>query len=298
MWYLLLSIMFSVLLLVNFRLFPKYNIDTFQAIVFNYPVCFITGYLLMDKGDSFQMDLSQSWVWYCLLLGLAFIVTFILSGAATQRIGMTVTSMANNISLVIPVLFSLLVFKSAIDFTAINYLGLVLGLVAVGIAGYKTDNIKHQAGFMESGGLALAVFLMYGITNTAINYIQMNIIKDKAGVIPVMLVMIVGSVITGLLILAYQFIRGKERFSSINLIAAVTLGVPNFLSFYYLIQTLNHFGSSGAFVYPLYNMGVIFLSAIVGILWFKEKISKLNQIGLLLALVSILFISWNALFIN
>lgn len=296
MWYLLLSIAFSVLLLVNFRLFPKYKIDTFQAIVFNYPVCFITGYLLMGKDDVFVFDLGQSWVWYCLLLGLGFIITFILSGVSTQRIGMTITSMANNISLIIPVLFSLLVFESQMKFSPINYLGLGLGLAAVGIAGYKTDNLEHKAGFWESGGLALAVFLMYGITNTVINYIQLNYIGDNAGVIPVMLIMIIGSIVSGLLVLGYQILKGKEVFKARNLVAAVTLGIPNFLSFYFLILTLNSFEGSGAFVYPLYNMGVIIVSAVIGILLFKENISKINKVGLLLALVAIIFISWDALF--
>lgn len=298
MIYLILSIILSVGLLVNFRLFPRFGIRTFQAIVFNYPVCFLLGYLLMDKEETFVLDLSQTWTWYCLALGLGFILTFILSGTATQRIGMTLTSLANNISLVIPVLFSLFVFGSdSIAFGPVNYLGLALGLVAVGIASWKADGGTRQAGFLQSGGLALAVFLLYGITNTAINYIQIHVIRNSPGAIPVMLVMVLGAVISGLAVWGYQWLRGKETFRARNLLAAVTLGIPNFLSFYFLILALNHYGSSGAFVYPLYNMGVILLSAGVSLMFFREKLSCLNQAGLGLALLAILFISWNSLFV-
>ena len=98
MIYLALSVLFSVLLLVNFRLFPKYDVNTTQAISLNYVICFITGLILMPKGQSFALDLSQNWTWYCLLLGIGFIVTFLLAGLATQRMGITATSLANNVS--------------------------------------------------------------------------------------------------------------------------------------------------------------------------------------------------------
>jgi drug/metabolite transporter (DMT)-like permease len=299
MIYLLLSILLSVGLLVNFRLFPKFGIPTFPVIILNYPVCFLLGYLLMEKGQKFTLDLNQPWTWYCLALGVGFIITFMLSGKATQKIGMTLTSLANNISLVIPVLFSLLVFGSSLlSFTPLNYLGLALGLVAVGIATYKVDGDRRTGIFWQSGGLALAVFLCYGISNTAINYIQINLIKDSPGAIPVMLIMVLGAIVTGSILGVYRWAKGKDNWNYKVLLAAFTLGIPNFLSFYYLILALNHFGSSGAFVYPLYNMGVILVSAGVSVWIFKEKLSKLNKIGLGLAILAILLISWNSLFIK
>ncbi|MCP9768415.1 DMT family transporter [Lacihabitans sp. LS3-19] len=296
MFYLALSILFSVLLLVNFRIFPKFEISTFQAIAFNYPVCFITGILLMPDGQHFALDFTQNWTYYCLALGVGFIITFVLSGLATQKIGMTLTSMANNVSLVIPVLFSLLVFGSAGKvFDWINYLGLVLAILAVAIATFKADSGK-KANFWLQGGLALAVFLMYGITNTTINYLNIEVIRDAERVVPVTLVMVLGAVLAGFLMLVYRLIKGTEKIEMKNVLAGITLGVPNFLSFYLIILTLGYFGNSGAFVYPIYNMGVILVSALVSVLFFKEKISNLNRIGLLLALVAILMISWQEVF--
>jgi drug/metabolite transporter (DMT)-like permease len=300
MLYLALSILFSVLLLVNFRIFPKFNISTFQAIAFNYPVCFLTGMLLMPEGQRFQLDFSQNWTLYSLALGVGFIITFILSGLATQKIGMTITSMANNVSLVIPVLFSLLVFGSGgKTFDWINYLGLVLAVVSVAIATFKSgSDTSTRANFWLQGGLALAVFLMYGITNTAINYLNITYIADASKVVPVTLVMVLGAAVSGLILLIFKIFNGSEKIEVKNIAAAFTLGVPNFLSFYFLILTLGFFGNSGAFVYPIYNMGVILISAFVAILFFKEKVSNLNRIGLLLAVIAILMISWQEVFGN
>ncbi|CAN1563161.1 RhaT Permeases of the drug/metabolite transporter (DMT) superfamily [Spirosomataceae bacterium] len=291
-----LSILFSVLLLVNFRIFPKFNISTFQAIAFNYPVCFLTGMFLMPEGQRFSLDFSQNWTLYSLALGVGFIITFILSGLATQKIGMTITSMANNVSLVIPVLFSLLVFGSGGKaFDWINYLGLLLAVVSVAIATFKSGS-SRKTNFWLQGGLALAVFLMYGITNTAINYLNINYIADASKVVPVTLVMVLGAAVSGLVLLIFKVFNRSEKVEIKNIVAAVTLGVPNFLSFYFLILTLGYFGNSGAFVYPIYNMGVILVSAFVAILFFKEKVSKLNKLGLLLAVIAILMISWQEVF--
>jgi len=294
MAYLLSSILFSVILLVNFRVFPKYGISTLQAIAFNYPVCFITGLVLMPEGQSFSLNLAENWTWFCLALGLGFIITFILSGLSTQKAGMTTTSLANNLSLVIPVAASLFLYNTqAKDFDLWNYLGLLLALIAVGLSTYKkSDGSKtNKSGWY----LPLAVFLMYGITNSAINYLNLKFIPNPELTVPVTLVMVLGAVVSGLLLLAYRLIRGQEKLAFKNVLAGLTLGVPNFLSFYLLILALTAFGNSGAFVYPIFNMGVIIVSAIVGISFFKERLLNINKWGLALGLMAILLISYQEL---
>jgi drug/metabolite transporter (DMT)-like permease len=292
MFYLILSIIFSVLLLTNFRLYPKFGISTFQAIALNYIVCFLTGLALMPKGQSFELNFSENWTFYALFLGIGFVITFLLSGFSTQKMGMTATSLANNISLVIPVLCSLFIFKTqARPFDALNYFGLVLALAAVGLSTFKKNNQKISGKGLDFL-LPVAVFLMYGITNTSLNYLNINYIKSADRTVPVTLVMIFGAILAGITVLIIQIIRGKEKIALKNILASITLGVPNFLSFYFLILALTAYGNSGAFVYPLYNIGVILLSALVALFFFKEKLSTLNKIGLLLAILAIGLISW------
>jgi hypothetical protein len=207
MLFLLLSIALSVLLLLNFRLFPRYEINTFQAIVFNYPICFLTGLTLMPGDQSFSLDFAETWTWLALGLGVGFILTFLLSGASTQRMGITATSLANNLSLVIPVCFSLFVFNVAgKGFDAFNYLGLVLAVVAVGLSTYK--KAPETSNDLEAGPvsptkparlganvlLPIAVFLFYGATNTMINYMNLRYIPSADKTIQVTLTMVVGAI--------------------------------------------------------------------------------------------------------
>lgn len=292
MLYLILSIIFSVILLINFRIYPKYQISTFQAIALNYPICFLTGLALMPAEQHFELDLSQTWVWYALLLGVGFIITFLLSGFSTQRMGMTATSLANNISLVIPVLANLLIFNTTANaFSWLNYLGLFMAFGAVVLSTFKKSDEKISAKGLDFL-LPIAVFLMYGITNTAINYLNLRYITSANKTVPVTLVMVLGAIIAGLITLMIQIIRKKEVFAIKNLVASITLGIPNFLSFYFLLLALSHFQNSGAYVYPIYNIGVILLSALISIVFFKEKLSTLNKIGFILAILAIICIAW------
>ncbi len=301
MLYLLATIVLSVALLLNFRLFPRYNVNTFQAIVFNYPVCFLTGYLLLPAGQSFTIDFGQTWTWLALGLGVGFIITFLLSGASTQRMGLTATSLANNLSLVIPVGFSLLVFGSAgksgaaSGLDALNYLGLVLAVVAVGLSTYKEERTKMASGFSWYALLPLAVFLCYGATNTMINYMNINFIPSADKTVVVTLTMVVGAIAAGLLMLVIRLIQGNETIDWRSLVGAFTLGIPNFLSFYTLLLALSAFKGNGAFVYPLYNIGVILLAALTAALFFREKLLTVNKIGLVLAILAIGLISWQEL---
>ena len=295
MLYLLLSIVLSVALLLNFRLFPRYNVNTFQAIVFNYPVCFLTGYLLLPAGQSFSIDFGQTWTWLALGLGVGFIITFLLSGVSTQRMGLTATSLANNLSLVIPVGFSLLVFgntdKAGHHFGGLNYLGLVLAVVAVGLSTYRDDRTRLAGGFSWYALLPVAVFLCYGATNTLINYMNLKFIPSPDKTVAVTLTMVLGAVVAGLLMLGVRLVQGRETIDRRSLVAAVTLGVPNFLSFYTLLLALSAFKGNGAFVYPLYNIGVILLTAGIAALFFHETLLTVNKIGLVLAIIAIGLIS-------
>ena len=308
MIYLLLSVALSVMLLLNFRLFPRFNVNTVQAISLNYLVCFITGYLFLPAGVGFSIDFGQTWTWVALGIGVAFVVTFLLSGASTQRNGITATSLANNLSLVIPVCISLFVLRGGgRAFDGWNYLGLALAVVAVGLSTYKKSAPNAPETAKTSGLfgplatlLPVAVFLMYGFTNTMINYMNVRYIatgESTPGASPVVvtLTMVVGAIAAGMVLFIYRLIRGIDRIEKQNLVGAITLGIPNFLSFYTLVLALSAFKGNGALVYPLYNIGVILLSATLAALFFREKLLTINKIGLALAIVAIGLISWQDL---
>jgi multidrug transporter EmrE-like cation transporter len=73
------------------------------------------------------------------------------------------------------------------------------------------------------------------------------------------------------------------------------LGVPNVLSFYFLLKALGAFGNSAAFVFPIYNILSMLASAAAAWLLFRERLSPLNRLGLALAVLAIVLISYQEL---
>ncbi len=289
---LLLSIVFSVALLVNFRLHPRWQIDTFQAIVFNYPVCFLTGLAFLPTGQHFELSQHES-TYYAFLLGVGFVLTFLLSGVSTQKMGMTATSLANNISLVVPVTVSLLFWGKSKDFDGFNYMGLGMALVAVVMSTLKKE-ADTQASRSKEWFLPVGVFVMYGITNTTFNYLNAQYVTKAGATIPFTLTILLGSMLFGSIFWTIRLWKKQLTWHWKNVVAAIPLGIPNFLSFLYLLKALDVYDNNGAYVLPLYNIGVILGSSLVGVLIFKEKLSLVNGLGLLLAVLAIVLLSYQA----
>ena len=297
MIYLLLSVLFSVLLLINFRLHPRFGVNTFQAIILNYPICFLTGLLFLPDNQHFTPNFAEPSTLFAMLLGVGFVVTFLLSGASTQRMGITATSLANNISLVIPVIFSLIVLKASQNFDTLNYLGLLLAMIAVVLSTLKEEKKSQKRNLNTADWLLpIAVFVMYGITNTTFNFLNARYVTASGNTIPFTLTILIGSIVFGSIVLIIRILQGKESLQLKSLWAAIPLGIPNFLSFYFLLKALDAFQNNGAFVLPIYNISVILLSAIIALIFFQEKLSNLNKIGLALAVVAIGLISHQGLF--
>ena len=297
MIYLLLSVFFSVLLLINFRLHPRFGVNTFQAIILNYPICFLTGLIFLPDNQHFNPSFSEPSTFFAMLLGVGFVVTFLLSGASTQRMGITATSLANNISLVIPVIFSLVVLKTSQNFDALNYLGLLLAMIAVILSTLKKEESSEKRTVNTADWLLpIAVFVMYGITNTAFNFLNARYVTASGNTIPFTLTILIGSIVFGSIVLIIRILQGNESLQLKSLWAGIPLGIPNFLSFYFLLKALDAFQNNGAFVLPIYNISVILLSAIIALIFFQEKLSNLNKIGLALAVIAIGLISHQGLF--
>ena len=50
-------------------------------------------------------------------------------------------------------------------------------------------------------------------------------------------------------------------------------------------------GWGSAVVYPVNNVAIVMISALVAVLFFREKLTRLNMIGILVAIAAILLIS-------
>jgi len=283
MVFLIASIVSSTSIFVIFRLAKNYSCQLISLITLNYFAASVLGFIFFVP-QNFQVSTHLSWLPYSILVGILFITMFFLIGNSSQKAGITVTSLAHKLSLVFPVLFSLICFHEKI--TLIKLSGLITAFVAIFLTVYKKEVRKTNLLFVV---LPLLIFLGGGITDSVVKYVQaLKATPDQAGLFSTF-VFLVAFVIAAVV----SVINNKTRilqWHTPTLALGIMLGIVNFGSLYYIINALNYSKLNSSLVFALNNMSIVALSAILGFLLFHEKLSKLNMAGLFLAIVSLYFL--------
>ena len=292
MFFFVLTVSLTVSLYLIMRAFGRFGVNVNQAVAINYYSCVATGCLLLPAGQSLSnVNWTSTPTLLTVSLGVLFVVVFVLIGQTTQKVSVTATSLASNMSLVIPVLFSLLVFKNTNKiFTSLNYFGLALALLALALSSLRAASPGVAANSRAVWVLPVLVFVGSGTCNTLINYLSFTYYKPAETSL-FMVIACTGACAVGAVLLVSEILRG-QKLTLTTVLGGLVLGVPNFLSLYFLLKVLDSFGNSAAFVFPIFNISVILMSAAAGFLLFKESLSALNKVGLALAVAAIVLISY------
>lgn len=293
MIYLFLSILCATLLGVVFQLFQRYDIDTFQAIIYNYIVCLIVGTLVMGElpvqGAFWELD----WFPYAFLMGTIFIGTFVLIARTVQHFGMAVTSVVQRMSLLVSVIFAIIMFNEPVN--AFKIIGVLLALAAVILASWQpSEESDDEAKKINWRLLALpiSVFLCSGTVECVLQYVQKVILKGDLGQLQFTTVLFGTAAIMGFFMLIFSLVTGRMVFRFKNVIAGIVLGVPNFGSIYFLLKILD-IGWDSSVAFPINNIGVILCSTLIGVFIFHHPLSKWNKIGVACAVVAIVLMAFS-----
>lgn len=273
MWFLIASILCSSAIFIIFRLFNRYEVNNLKAIILNYFVA--AGFGLIYSFPE-QNPMNYPWFWNAFFLGFIFIYLFVLMARVTREIGISIASISNKLSVVIPVLFATLFLKEELNLIA--WTGIILCLLGTFLALY---NKSSSMGFSI---LPLIIFIGSGALDTFLKYNQQaNLSGDQHIWFTSSIFFFAGSF--GLI---YLLIKQKRiSFQKKELSWGLILGVPNFFSILLILWTLEHFNDQSAKIFPINNLGVVLLASMISFLIFKEKRSSINKFGLILGVVGI-----------
>ncbi|MCX7743116.1 MAG: DMT family transporter [Flavobacteriales bacterium] len=280
---LLLSILFSTILVIFFKLFVRFNIHNLQAIVINYITAAITGMIVMPF--SIQKAFESHWCIHTLILGIVFISIFLVMALTTQKAGMAVTSVAGKMSMVIPVMVGVIYFKEKLNFW--QWIGLVIAILAVLAISYRKDKIKPSIWVIL---LPLVLFLGSGLIDSYLNIAQKLLIQEEEFVSFTSLIFLF-AFISGFFVLFSQVIRTKKLPSLRSILAGVLLGIFNWGSLYFLLRALRFAEFPSAIIFAFNNIGIVITSSIIGILLFGENYRWVNYIGLVLSVLAIILLN-------
>jgi drug/metabolite transporter (DMT)-like permease len=285
MIYLILSIITSVIVISYFKLFDKYQVNTFQAIVVNYITCTVMGNIMAEKPGITTPFWNEGWFPYTLVLGFLFISVFYSISQTAQKVGVSVSMVAAKLSVAIPVVYAFLFFNETLGMLKLS--GIILSLAAVYFIS-RNNQTSTQKGLWY---LPLYVFIGSGCIDSLLNIINKKYIPPFDTNHILSFVFLTAFVFGGSL-LAYQIIRGKQQLSIKSILWGVALGIPNYLCMYFLLKTLGAF-TEASIVLPINNIGIVLTTTLVGLFVFKEHLSKINWLGFLMAIASIIILSFS-----
>lgn len=286
MIFVLFSIICSVLVSIILKLARRYEISTNQIIAWNYPTAVILNILFYEPEiQSISFNVGNTTLY--LVLGFLLPAIFLAIAASIRYTGIVRTDIAQRTSIFIPLIAAFLIFNE--DPTTQSIIGILVGIAAIlcSIKWHAPSEINSER---RTWVYPLIIFFGMGLIDVLFKQIaQHTEVPYTASVLCVfILAMLISFTYIGI-----SIYKGKEKFSVASIVWGVFLGVFNFGNILLYMKAHRAIPENPSVVFSAMNIGVIALGAMVGLYLFKEKLSTLNKVGILLAIVSILIIASN-----
>ncbi len=290
MLYLLLTVICSVLLGFIFKLFSKFGIDSFQAIVFNYVTCVCCGAIHLGHSPLQTANADKPWFPYALMLGFVFISGFTTAAMTVKYFGVTISQIMQKMSILMTVPFAILVYQESSGFGKI--MGFILAVAAIILVNWPSgtqNGDNHGLKVRSLIWIPLVTWFLSGIIEVTFVKVQKEGIIDSGD--PTFICNVFGTAaIIGLCVATYGWIRGTRIFAWKNVVGGIILGIPNYGSMLFMLLALGN-GLEGSFVFAVANVGIIIATTFGAVTLFKEKLSFINWVGIAVAVLAIALIS-------
>ena len=286
MIYLIISIVCSVTVAVLLKLAKRYKINIAQAVTWNYLFAIGLSWIFFRPALSdFSLATIDSTY---LALGILLPVIFWFLAYSVKHIGIAKTDIAQRLSLFIPLLASYFLFGE--QFSSLKIAGLIIGFMAIFFTLYRKSGTKVPSAALL---YPVIVFIGFGLIDTLFKKVAQ--IKDIPYTSSLIIIFAIAFVISALSI-AFQYINQKRKPELINFICGCILGLFNFFNILFYLKAHAAMAENPSVVFAAMNMGVIILGSLVGIIVFKEKLNKINYLGLTLALLAITCITLSRIY--
>jgi drug/metabolite transporter (DMT)-like permease len=266
-------------------MFEKYKVDNLQALIVNYITAGICSYFLLESSFSVVAILNSEWVYHAIIIGALFIVVFNFYAYGIQKVGISISTVANKMSLIISVCAALLLYPETETFTYLKAVAFFLALAGIYLSSTNGGKLSFDKKYLW---LILLIFIGQGLSDSLFNDFAQKF-PNEGGYLFFMVLFFMASCI-GILILTGKSFKKKKPLQLKSMFWGIIFGVPNFFSLVFFLKALGNMESS--IVFPLVSMGVVVSSSLIGMFLFQEKLSKSNWVGILLSLCAIYIFSF------
>ena len=270
-----------------FKYFEKINVNNLQAISANYFTAGILSIIFLPNTFEFdKINYSNTTIFFVLafIVGLLFVLTFNLYAHGAQKIGVTPSTIANKMSMIIPIIIGIILLNEEVTFNKI--LGISFAFVAIFLS-----SIGDRKYSLNKNHLIIIVllFIGQGLADGILNWAQ-EFILNGSNMNLFFAVTFLAAGFTGLLFVFFKLSSQKVKIEPKSIIWGIVLGIPNYLTLLYFVKSLKSELFSSSEIFPIINIGVIIFCTILSIKLFRERVSIYNWLGVILGVFSIFII--------
>lgn len=278
MLFLILSVVCSVTVGAIFKISRKFNVNANQIIASNYIFALVLCSVFFSP-DLSAVTTDSPWILY-ISIGILLPSVFLFLVSSIKHIGIVKTDAAQRLSLFIPILAAWFIFEE--DFNSLKTIALLIGFPAIlFILSKPSQNTENK--------WIYPTVVLFGFGTIDILFKQIALYTSLPYTTSLFIIFGIALLIM-LTVVMCQLIFNKLQLQVKNLIFGSLVGAFNFGNILFYLKAHQAFSQNPSTVFAGMNMGVIILGSFVGVIIFKEKLTKLNFIGLFLALIAIILI--------
>jgi len=234
--------------------------------------------------------LEKEWIWAAIFIGFTFIVTFILLASTVQKFGVVLASIFQKMSFIAPTILAILVYGET--GSTIKIIGVLLAIASIFVMSLnKKDISKIEAKSINKWIwiFPIGTFIVSCFVDSALFYVNHTGLASSLDIdFIATLFFFAGSF--GFLFVLFDYFKNGTTYRWKDVIAGFALGIPNFFSIYFLLKVLSN-GMGGSVVFPINNVGILLVTAVLGLFFFHEKFNTQKLIGFSMAVFSIILVA-------
>ena len=290
MIYLLLAIVCSSMIAIIMRLSEKHVRSTMVMFTTTYAVCTFTAFCFTGGPGTFVLGSGIEWA-AALGFGSGFIYlgTLIFLQRSVHYNGVILSNAAKKLgSVLIPIIIAVVFFHDTMGW--IKICGVIIAVAAIILinfekkhtvsGGEESGELDREAG-TELGSkrlLLVLLLLIAGVTDSMVN------VYGRTGVADFSTHFLFFTFGTGMLIALSVSIIKKEKPVPADILWGIALGIPNYFPSRLLQLSLEEIPA--VITYPVFSVGSIVISTVVGTLAFRERLTRQKMFAILLILIS------------
>lgn len=267
-----------------FKYFEKIKVNNLQAISANYFTAGILSVIFLPNNFELNKIINSDSILFWVLafiVGLLFVFTFNLYVNGAQKIGVTPTTIANKMSMIIPIIIGIVLLNEEVTINKV--LGISFAFGAIFLSSLGDEKYRLNKNHLI---IIVLLFIGQGLADGILNWSQKFILNGR-NMNLFFAVTFLAAGFTGLLFLFSKLRIQKVKIEKKSIIWGIVLGIPNYLTLLYFIKSLKSELFSTSEIFPIINIGIIIFCSFLSVVLFKERVSIYNWLGVVLGIFSI-----------